>query len=121
MTMLLTGDFTQNSRVWPCAAMQWGTMPDMKRVATALICGVFLTAMIFAAHFTVMHWFSWKDKPIMPNVFTYFLLPGYNLAAAIPLPSPFRLGMAITFDCILFSIPVWLELQFRYWQGAESD
>jgi len=66
--------------------MKWGTMPDMKRVATALICGVFLTAMIFAAHFTVMHWFSWKDKPIMPNVFTYFLLPGYNLAAAIPPP-----------------------------------
>ena len=96
-------------------------MPDMKRVATALICGVFLTAMIFAAHFTVMHWFSWKDKPIMPNVFTYFLLPGYNLAAAIPLPSSFRLGMAITFDCILFSIPVWLVLPFRYWQRAESD
>ena len=96
-------------------------MPDMKRVATALICGVFLTAMIFAAHFTVMHWFSWKDKPIMPNVFTYFLLPGYNLAAAIPLPSPFRLGMAITFDCILFSIPVWLVFQLRYWQRAESD
>src|SRR6185369_10907218 len=64
---------------------------------------------------------SWKDKPIMPNVFTYFLLPGYNLAAAIPLPSPFRLGMAITFDCILFCIPVWLVLQFRYWQRAESD
>ena len=57
----------------------------------------------------------------MPNVFTYFLLPGYNLAAAIPLPSPFRLGMAITFDCILFSIPVWLVLQVRYWQRAESD
>ena len=36
--------------------MQWGTMPDMKRVATALICGVFMTAMIFAAHFTVMHY-----------------------------------------------------------------
>jgi len=98
-----------------------GTMPDMKRVATALICGVFLTAMIFAAHFTVMHWFSWKDKPMMPNVFTYLLLLGYNLAAVIPLSSPLRLGVPIAFDCVLFSIPVWLLLQIRNWHRAGSD
>ena len=66
--------------------MQWGTMPDMKRVATALICGVFLTAMIFRGPLHRDALVSWKDKPIMPNVFTYFLLPGYNLAAAIPPP-----------------------------------
>ena len=58
---------------------------------------------------------------MMPNVFTYLLLLGYDLAAVIPIPSPFRLGMAIAFDCILFSIPVWLLLQIRYWHRAESD
>jgi len=96
-------------------------MPDMKRPATALIGGVFLTAIVFAAHFTVMHWFSWKDKPMMPNAFTYLLLLGYKLAAVIPVPSPLRLGVAIAFDCVLFSIPVWLLLQLRYWHRAGWD
>jgi hypothetical protein len=86
----------------------------MKRIATALICGFSLTALIYAAHLTVMHWFSWKDKPMMPNLFTYLLLPGYDLAAAIPVPSHLRLGIAIAFDCVLFSIPVWMLLQIRY-------
>jgi len=99
----------------------WVAMPDMKHVARALVCGVFMTAMIFAAHFIVMHWFSWKDKPMMPNVFTCLLLLGYNLAAVIPAPSLLRLGMAVAFDCVLFSIPVWLLLQIRYWHCAGSD
>ena len=86
----------------------------MKRIATALICGFSLTVLIFAAHLIVMHWFSWKDKPMMPNFFTYLLLPGYDLAAAIRVASPLRFGIAIAFDCFLFSLPIWLLLQIRY-------
>jgi hypothetical protein len=93
----------------------------MKRVATALICGLFLTSLIFAGHLTVTHWFSWKDKQMMPNLFTDLLLPGYRLATAIPVPSPLRLGMSIVFDCVLFAIPIWLLLQIRYLVTRRSD
>jgi hypothetical protein len=50
----------------------------MKRVATAFLFGLSITALIFAAHLTVMNWFSWKDKPMMPNFFTDLLLPAYR-------------------------------------------
>jgi hypothetical protein len=86
----------------------------MKRVLAAVVCGFCITILIFAAHLTVTHWFSWKDKPMMPNVFTYLLLPGSHLAATIPAPSPLRLGLAIAFDCVLFSVPIWLLLQVRH-------
>ena len=93
----------------------------MKRVGTALFCGFSLTALIFAAHLTVMHWFSWKDKPMMPNLFTYLLLPGYDLAALILVPSYLRLGIALVLDCLLFSIPIWVLLQIRCVVMRRSD
>ena len=102
-------------------ALKCGAKTDMKRVATALLCGLSITALIFAAHLTVMKWFSWKDKPMMPNFFTYLLLPGYRLAEAIPVPSPLRFGMAIAFDCVLFGIPVWLLLQIRHLVTRKSE
>lgn len=86
----------------------------MKRIAIALGCGCFLTALIFAAHLTVMGWFSWKDKPMMPNVFTYLLLPGLHLAGAASMSPPVRLLLAIMLDCVFFGIPVWVVLQIRH-------
>src|SRR5215470_14738491 len=96
-------------------------MPDMKHLVTALICGVFLTTLTFAGNFTVMRWFSWQDKPMMPNFFTNLLLPGYALAEVIPVPSLFRLGMAVAFDSVLFGIPVWLLLQISSLVSRRSN
>jgi tellurite resistance protein TehA-like permease len=52
----------------------------MERVRKSLMYGFLLTAVAYALHIIVLRHFSWKDKPMMPNFFTYLLLPGYMAA-----------------------------------------
>ena len=82
----------------------------MKRVAVSLITGFILTGAIFVLHVVVLQHFSWKDKPVMPNIFTYLLLPGYRLSFFFGVHRYAQLLLAGVLDSVLFGIPIWLLL-----------
>jgi hypothetical protein len=82
----------------------------MKRIAASLISGACLTVLIFVLHLLIQRYFSWHDKPMMPNAFTYLLLPGYRIGTYVAGNPFFQFAIAAVVDCFLFSMVVWLAL-----------
>jgi hypothetical protein len=85
----------------------------MKRLAASLVSGFLLTGALFALHLIVLEHFSWKDKPMMPNFFTYLLLPGYRAAIYVPVNHSIQLAITIVVDGLVFSVPFWLLLTVK--------
>lgn len=57
---------------------------------------------------------------MMPNFFTYLLLPGYTAALSLPVSHPIQLAIAVVLDSLVFACPVWLVFavkdRFRHWR-----
>jgi len=86
----------------------------MRRIGISTVFGFFLTGAVYALHVVVLKNYSWKDKPMMPNFFTYLLLPGYTAAMSIPINHSVQLTIAVILDSLLFGIPVWLLFTLKY-------
>jgi len=50
---------------------------------------------------------------MMPNFFTYLLLPGYRVGMLLPVNHSLQFAMGVIVDCLLFSIPVWLLMTLK--------
>ena len=72
-----------------------------------------MTAVVFSFHLIVERYFSWKDKPMMPNFFTFLLLPGYRVGMCLPLNHSIQLAVGTVLDWLLFSGAVWLLFALR--------
>jgi len=85
----------------------------MKRIPVSLAAGFLLTGAIFVLHLVFSRYFSWRDKPMMPNLFTYLLFPGYRAAVSFPVNHSLQLVIAIVLDGLFFSFPIWLLLTLK--------
>jgi len=81
-----------------------------KTIRISLALGFLMTAIIFALHSLVLRYFSYRDKPVMPNFFTYLLLPGYRIGELVPTHHLLQMIIAVAFDSLLFGLPIWFIL-----------
>lgn len=78
--------------------------------------------LIFASHLLTERYFSWRDKPMMPNAFMYLLLPGYRVGLYVTIDPVFQFVVAAVVDCILFATTVWVvSVLFRYLRVASRS
>lgn len=83
----------------------------MKRVLVSIGSGLCLTVALFGLHVIVRRFLSWRDKPDMPNLFTYLLMPGYRTGKLLPVASPLQLTAAVAIDSLLFGFLIWVLLE----------
>jgi hypothetical protein len=77
------------------------------RLAKVLIISLLLTFYVFWAN----HKFKWSDKPMMPTVYTYLLMPGWRFSDVLGVSGQSAVAACVAFETCLFAMPVWLLLQ----------
>lgn len=84
----------------------------MRRVWTSLLCGAGVSVVFFASSACVRYFFPYRDKPQMPNLFTWFLIPGLAVASTDPFGQHQVLALAtvITINTLVYGFIVFCLL-----------
>lgn len=87
------------------ALSEW--QDNMKwRLLLSLACGILLNFVCFELSNFVMRFLPYKDKPGMPNTFTWLLIPGLVVAGQLSDHHWLTLLMAFTINTILYALCV---------------
>jgi hypothetical protein len=82
-----------------------------RRLCISLLSGAGLNVVFLALSMVVRHFFSYRDKPQMPNPFDWFLMPGLIVVSTDPFyrHQMLALATALTINTLFYSLIVfWL-------------
>ncbi len=91
-----------------------------RRVWLSLLCGIALNFVFFILSTLVMRFFPYKDKPGMPNAFTWLLIPGLAAGSQFDGHRSLALAVAITINTLIYGFAVFCLLSIIKESFAKS-